>query len=66
VTAVNQHHGQVADHAARIVAASALLDWREPLRQRPGQTQLVGYFGQQCGPGMGHQSGFVRRDLYVY
>ena len=55
VAAVGEHHRQIADHAARVVAAVALTQPAKPDRQRPCQPGLVGDLGQQRAARARHQ-----------
>ncbi len=64
VSAVGEHHRQVADHAPGIVPGLALLQTRQTHRQRRGEPALVGDLRQQRAARMRHQPFSVRRDFY--
>ena len=66
LAAVGEHHRQIADHPARVMAATALLQARQPQRQRPRQPELVGDLRQQRAARVRHQTRSVRRDIYGY
>jgi hypothetical protein len=64
IAAVGQHHRQVPDDAAGIVAAAALAHRRQRPRERVGETDPVGRLGQQCRAGVRHQPVSVRHNIY--
>lgn len=66
LTAAREHHREVADDDAGIVAAAALAHAPEPARERPGEARLVGDLAEQRAAGVGDQSLSVRGDFYVY
>jgi hypothetical protein len=66
LTAVGEHHRQIADHAARIMATTPLLDRDKAQRQRPRGPQPVGDARQQRGARVRHEPHSVHRDFYGY
>ena len=63
VPAVGQHHHQVAQHAARLVAVPAGLPLAGPPAKRGGQPEPVGQLGQQRRPGVADHTLAVARDF---
>ena len=66
LAAVREHHGEIADHPARIMTTPPLLDPRQPHRQRAGEPDLVRDPPEQRDPDVRHQPRPVRRDFYRY
>jgi hypothetical protein len=66
LAAVGEHHRQIADHAARVMPATALLDRGQPQRQRLREPEPVGHPSQQRTARVRHQTRSVRRDFYGY
>ena len=52
LAAVDQHHREIADHAARIMTATPLLDRSQPQRQRLREPQLVSHLRNQRRAGV--------------
>ena len=66
IAAIGEHHRQIANHAATVMAAGPQPRLAQRRRQRPRQTGLVGHSGQQRAARMRHQPRSVRRDFYGY
>src|SRR5207249_4961305 len=54
------------DHAPRLMPTTALLEPRQPHRQRSGEPELVRDLPDQRDPRMRDQTSTVRRDFYGY
>jgi hypothetical protein len=64
--AVGEHHREIADHPARVMTATPLLDRRQPQRQRLREPDLVRHLRDQRGARVRDQPRSVRRDFYGY
>jgi hypothetical protein len=64
LAAVGEHHREVAEDAAGIVAAAALAHRRQLPRERPREATLIGDLAEQGGPRVRDQALSVRRDFY--
>ena len=64
VPAVGEHHRQVADHAALVVARTPALQIGQLARQRPREPRLLGDLSEQRAARVRHQALSARRDFY--
>src|SRR5208282_6467876 len=64
--AIGEHHRQITEHPARVMATAALLEAGQPKRQRPREPQLVGHRREQRAPRVRDQTVSVRGDFYGY
>ena len=66
LTSVGQHHREIADHPARVMTATPLLDRSQPQRQRLREPDLVSDLRDERGARVRDQARSVRRDFYGY
>jgi hypothetical protein len=66
LTTVGEHHREIAEHPARIMATTPLLARCQPRRQRTCQPDLVRDLPEQRSPRVRHQTCSVRRHFYGY
>ena len=64
--AVGEHHREIADHPARIMPPTPLLEPRQPQRQCSCEPELVRDLRQQRRARVRHQTSSVRHHFYGY
>ena len=66
LAAIDQHHRQIADHSARVMTATPLLDHGQTGRQPLREPHFVSDLRDLGGPGVRDQPRSVRRHFYGY
>ena len=63
---IGHHHHEIANHPARVMTATPLLDRSQPQRQRLREPHLVSDLGHERAARMRDQTRSVRCDFYGY